>query len=125
MRVFRRRDDPTSTGHRDRDSRAPRRAVGPGDARRPEISTSVTGKHFVAGANLLDRLFRAVGHRDLSSGYQALIRVANGADVAVLFGQQLEQPVLRVVRVLVLVDEDVAERLLPALAGFREALQHL
>ena len=54
-----------------------------------------------------------------------LVRVADGADVPVLAAEQLEQPVLRVVRVLVLVDEDVAERLLPALAGFREALQHL
>ena len=33
--------------------------------------------------------------------------------------------VLRVVRVLVLVDEDVAERLLPALARLGEALQHV
>ena len=42
-----------------------------------------------------------------------------------LSGEQLQQPVLRVVRVLVLVDEDVAERLLPALERLREALEHL
>ena len=42
-----------------------------------------------------------------------------------LAAEQLEQPVLRVVRVLVLVDEDVAERLLPALARLREALEHV
>src|SRR5207244_4537965 len=53
-----------------------------------------------------------------------LIGVSNSEDVAVLTSQQLEEPVLGVVRVLVLVDEDVAERLLPALAGFREALEH-
>ena len=40
-----------------------------------------------------------------------------------LAGQQLEQDVLRVVRVLVLVDEHVAERLRPALARLGEALQ--
>jgi hypothetical protein len=54
-----------------------------------------------------------------------LVRIADGADVAVLLGQQLQQAVLRVVRILVLVDEDVAEGLLPALAGFGEPLQHL
>ena len=37
----------------------------------------------------------------------------------------LQQDVLRVVRVLVLVDEDVAERLRPALARLGEALQHV
>ena len=42
-----------------------------------------------------------------------------------LLREQLEQPVLRVVRVLVLVDEDVAERLLPLLARLGEALEHL
>ncbi len=60
-----------------------------------------------------------------AEGVDRLIGVADGADVAVLAAEQLEQPVLRVVRVLVLVDEDVAERLLPALAGLREALEHL
>ena len=54
-----------------------------------------------------------------------LVRVADGADVPVLAGEQLQQPVLRVVRVLVLVDEDVAERLAPALERLGEALQHL
>ena len=42
-----------------------------------------------------------------------------------LFGQELEEPVLRVVRVLVLVDQDVPEGLLPVLAGLREVLEHL
>lgn len=37
----------------------------------------------------------------------------------------MQQPVLRVVRVLVLVDEDVAKSLLPLLQGFREALEHV
>ena len=46
-----------------------------------------------------------------------LIRVADDEEVAVLLGEQLEQAVLRVVRVLVLVDEDVPERLLPSRAA--------
>jgi hypothetical protein len=54
-----------------------------------------------------------------------LVRVADRADVAVLLRQQLQKPVLRMVRVLVLVDEDVAEGLLPALARLREVLQDL
>ena len=52
-----------------------------------------------------------------------LVRVADHEDVAVLLGEELEQAVLGVVRVLVLVDEDVAERLLPLLARLREALE--
>ena len=39
--------------------------------------------------------------------------------------EQLQQPVLRVVRVLVLVDEHVAERLAPALVSFGKALEHV
>ena len=42
-----------------------------------------------------------------------------------LFGHELQEPVLGVVRVLVLVDEDVAERVLPALTRLREALEQL
>jgi hypothetical protein len=40
-------------------------------------------------------------------------------------GQELEQPVLRVVRVLILVHEDVAEGLLPLLARLGETLEHV
>ena len=54
-----------------------------------------------------------------------LVRVADREDVAVLLGEELEQAVLGVVRVLVLVDEDVAEGLLPLLAGLGEALEHV
>ena len=54
-----------------------------------------------------------------------LVRVADREQVAVLLGEQLEEAVLGVVRVLVLVDEDVAERLLPLLARLGEALEHV
>ena len=42
-----------------------------------------------------------------------------------LAAEELQQPVLRMVRVLVLVDEDVAERLPPALERLGEALEDL
>ena len=54
-----------------------------------------------------------------------LVRIAHGENVHVLFGQQLQEAVLRVVRVLVLVDEDVAKRVLPLLARLGEALEHV
>src|SRR5919106_1804307 len=58
-------------------------------------------------------------------GVDGLVRVADGEDVPVLPGEELEEPVLGVVRVLILVHEDVAEGLLPALARVGEALEHL
>ena len=54
-----------------------------------------------------------------------LVLIADGADVLVLGAEELEKPVLRVVRVLVLVDEDVAERSLPARERLGEALEDL
>ena len=54
-----------------------------------------------------------------------LVLVADDADVPVLAAEQLEEAVLRVVRVLVLVDEDVAEGLAPALERLGEALEDL
>ena len=54
-----------------------------------------------------------------------LIWISDHHQVPVLAGEQLEQPVLRVVRVLVLVDQHVPERLLPALQRLGEPLQHL
>ncbi len=56
-------------------------------------------------------------------GINGLVRIAHGTKVHVLFGHELKQPVLRMVRVLVLVDEHVAEGLAPALAGFGEAFE--
>ena len=52
-----------------------------------------------------------------------LVLVADHHQVAVLGGEQLQQPVLGVVGVLVLVDEDVAEGAAPALAHLLEQLQ--
>jgi hypothetical protein len=43
----------------------------------------------------------------------------------VLLCEQLQQPVLSMVRVLVLVDEDVAKRFLLLLAHVGEALEHV
>ena len=52
-----------------------------------------------------------------------LVLVADDHQVAVLGGEQLQQPVLGVVGVLVLVDEDVAEGAAPALAHLLEQLE--
>jgi hypothetical protein len=60
-----------------------------------------------------------------AEGVDRLVRIADGEDVLVLGREQLQQPVLGVVRVLVLVDQHVAEGLLPALARLGEALEHL
>ena len=54
-----------------------------------------------------------------------LIVVADDHQVAMLGGEQLQQPVLGVVGVLVLVDEDVAEGAPPALAHLLEQLQRV
>ena len=54
-----------------------------------------------------------------------LVLVSHCAHVPVLAAQELQEAVLRVVRVLVLVDEDVAERLPPALERLGEALEDL
>ena len=53
----------------------------------------------------------------------ALILIADSADVLVLAGQQLHQFVLRAVRVLVLVDEQIAIATLVALARRRGDLE--
>ena len=54
-----------------------------------------------------------------------LILVADHRQVPVLSGEQLQQPVLRVVGVLVLVDQDPAEALAVAAADVLEELQHV
>ena len=56
---------------------------------------------------------------------EALVVVADDRQVAVLAGEQLQQPVLRVVGVLVLVDEDVAEGGGVAGADLGEELEHV
>ena len=54
-----------------------------------------------------------------------LVLVADDHQVAVLGGEQLQQPVLGVVGVLVLVDEDVAEGAAPAVADLLEQLHRV
>ena len=125
VHVLGRGDQTAPCGGGDGYSRPGAGLVHPRHLRRPERATAEAGPHLLSHLHLLDRLRRAVGHRDLSAGDKALVRIADDADVLVLFGQDLEQPVLRVVRVLVLVHQDVAEGLLPALAGLGEALEHL
>ena len=79
------------------------------DAGAAEVALEVEDVADVGAAERVDRL----------------IGVPDGEHVPVLRGEKLEQAVLGVVRVLVLVDEDVAERRLPALEGLGEPLEHL
>ncbi len=60
-----------------------------------------------------------------AEGVDRLVGVPDHQQVLVLAGDQLEEAVLRVVRVLVLVDEDVAERVLPVRARLGEPLEQL
>ena len=66
-----------------------------------------------------------VGDVRAAERVHGLIGVSDREDIAVLAAEELQEPVLGVVRVLVLVDEDVAERRLPPLTGFREPLEHV
>jgi hypothetical protein len=60
-----------------------------------------------------------------AEGVDRLVGIADDEDVLVLAREQLEEAVLRVIRVLIFVDEHVAERLLPAGASLGEAVEHL
>src|SRR5215213_7315741 len=84
--------------------------VRPGHTSRAEISAAVAGEDVVADLDGLDRLHGAVSHRDRRALDEALVVVADDGEVAVLGRQELEPAVLGVVGVLVLVDEDPAER---------------
>ena len=60
-----------------------------------------------------------------SEGVDRLVRVPDGHQVLVLLREQLQQHVLGVVRVLVLVDQHVAERLRPLGPRLGKTLQHI
>ncbi len=60
-----------------------------------------------------------------AEGVDRLVGIADREDVPVLAGEELEKAVLGVVRVLVLVHEDVAERLLPAFRRLGKAVEDL
>ena len=123
--VLRGRHDGLAGRRRDRDPRSWGGHVRARHPCRPKDAAPVTRQNLVAGVHVLDRAGSAVGHCDQRPFHEALIGVPDGADVSVLRREQLEQTVLGVVRVLVLVDEDVAERLAPALARLGEALEHV
>ena len=60
-----------------------------------------------------------------AEGIDRLVRVSDGEHVPVLRCEELQEAVLGLVRVLVLVDEDVVEGALPPLERLREALEHV
>ena len=90
-----------------------------------QVAAAVVGQHLVARLDVLDRLRGAVGHRDRRPGDQALVVVAHHAEVPVLLRQQLQPAVLGPVRVLVLVDEDVAEGAAVAVSDLLEELEQV
>ncbi len=120
VRVLRRTDDPPARTRRDGDLG---RAIGAVRAHHPrgtQVTGAVRGQHLVADPHLLDGLERPIGHRDRRALDEALRIVADDREVAVLGREQLEPAVLGRVRVLVLVDEDVAEGLRVAVADLLE-----
>ena len=66
-------------------------------------------RHGVGAAEVLLEVEDVADVRP-AEGVDRLVRVPDREHVAVLRGEQLQEAVLGVVRVLVLVDEDVAER---------------
>ena len=80
-----------TTSCRDLNPRPPCRLVHARHARRPEASAADAGKHFVVHPHLLDRLRRAICHLDQRPRDEALVRIADGADVVVVLGEQLQR----------------------------------
>src|SRR4029079_13102529 len=100
-------------------------AVGARHARRAEVAAAVAREALVPHLDGLDRLDRAVAHRDRGPLDEALVVVADDREVAMLGGEELEPAVLGVVGVLVLVDEDPAERGGVAVADLLEELEQV
>ena len=125
MRVLGRRDQPAPGGHRNGNADVSSRAVNSNDSGRTEGSIPTARQHSISYDHCLDRPEAAIGHRHQRSLDQTLVRVSDGKHIPVLACEQLQQPVLRVVRVLVLVDEDVAERVLPVGERVGEPLERL
>ena len=97
-------------------------AVHRGDLAGPGGQPAAGTQHLVARAQRFDRdVARGRGHQ--GSRGQALVPVADHADVAVVPTEQDHQFVLGPVGVLVLVDQDVAEPLLVGLAHVVAGLQ--
>ena len=118
-------DDAPAAARGDLDAPLPLRHRRVGHARGPEVAAAIGRQHFVPHPDGLDRLDRAVAHRDRRPLDEALVVVADDRDVAVLRAQELEPAVLGVVGVLVLVDEDPAEGGRVAVADLLEELEQV
>ena len=113
MGVLGRGRERAAAGERDlragrRLARVDARAPGRGGSRRCR-----SWRGFVARDHRLDRLGRAIRHRDLGAGDEALVGVAHDHHVVVLRGEHPDELPLGQVGVLELVDEHVAEPLPP------------
>ena len=80
------------------------------DGSRMRVGATYYAEHLVTDGDRLDR-HRSVRRGDERPGRQTLIRVTHYADVLVAAGQHEDHLVLGLVRVLVLVDQDVFEPL--------------
>ena len=105
--------DPSTRREGDRDAEVGVGLMGPQHTCGAEVAAPVARHHLVADPHVLDRPRRSVAHGDLSTGDQALIRVADHHHVAALFGEEPHHLPLRDVGVLELVDEHVMEAFLP------------
>ena len=110
-------DELPSTRHRDLGSLVRSGTVHAQHLRRAEVAAAVVREDLVPNGDLLDRSGGPIGHRHQGVGDEALIRVADDHDVAVLFREQADELPLRQVGVLELVDEDVGEAVTPAGQG--------
>ncbi len=92
---------------------------------RAQVAAAVAREDHLPLADLFDRLRRAISHRHLRAGHQALVVIAHHAQVPVLLAQQLQPAVLGAVRVLVLVHQHVPERAAVAVAHVGEELEQV
>ena len=106
--VLRRGHEAAPGRRRDDHSRRCPRAVDPDNSTRREASAAVPRENLLAHHDRLDCLLRSVSHRHERALDEALVGIANREDAPVLCRQELVEAVLCVVRVLLLVDEDVA-----------------
>ena len=123
VRVLSRGDERSTGRRRDGNAGPTTRPVNPDDSRASERATAVTRQDLVTDTDRLDWPRRTVDQRHERSFDKTLVRVAHAQDVSVLAAEELEQSVLGVVRVLVLVDEDVTEGLPPLRERVREAFE--
>ncbi len=95
------------------------------DARRTHLAAADARPDDVADANLLDRLDRTVTHHHFGAGHHALVVVTDRENSVIGTCELLQPRVLQPVRILKLVDQDVAKPLLIMLAQHLVSIEKL